>query len=163
MSDLAELYQEMILDMSQVPLGFGELPNATHKIRGYNPLCGDDLSIEFILRKEPITGTVDVAQAIEKVQFTGQGCAISKASASVLTKLASGSTAADAQNLAHAFGSAILHHKDFTQLPLELQAFSGVSKFPMRVKCATLAWHALQEVLQNPTAHERNHQSDAKN
>lgn len=156
MSDLSELYQELILDLSRRPQGYGPLLGASHQSRGQNPLCGDDVTLALIL------GT----NQIKKIQFTGQGCAILKASASVLTKLITGRSVTVALELADDFCLALVQvsgqsrlnpreklSKDFARLPAELKAFAGVGKFPLRVKCATLAWHALEEVLHNPTAH----------
>ena len=139
MSDLRELYQQVILDHNKNPRNFRELPNATRKIEGYNPLCGDHYTIYLDLDGE----------TIKDVAFTGSGCAISKASASVMSATMKGKRAEEADRLFDVF------HKLVTGEPTNttdaelgrLAAFSGVSEFPARVKCATLAWHTLRTAL----------------
>lgn len=138
MTELTDLYQELILDHSQHPHGFGELADASKKVRGYNPVCGDDITVHVRL----------AGDKIDAVQFTGQGCAISKASASVMTKLSSEKDRTKAAETAKEFIEAHQDHSKFEKLPVELQAFAGVSKFPMRVKCASLAWRAFMEALE---------------
>jgi len=139
MSDLRELYQQVILDHNRNPRNYKELPDATSKVEGYNPLCGDHYTIYL-----QVDGDV-----IRDVGFTGNGCAISKASASVMSSTVKGKTAAEADELFDTF------HKLVTGSPGDLDpadlgrlaAFSGVSEFPARVKCATLAWHTLRSAL----------------
>jgi nitrogen fixation protein NifU and related proteins len=141
MSDLRDLYQQMILDHNRNPRNFRELPNATKRVDGYNPLCGDHYTV-FV----ELDGDV-----IKEVTFTGNGCAISKSSASVMTTTVKGKKTEDAEKLFDTF------HKLVTGEPAglseaelgRLAAFSGVSEFPARVKCATLAWHTLHSALQD--------------
>jgi len=141
MSDLRDLYQQMILDHNRNPRNFRELPNATKRVDGYNPLCGDHYTV-FV----ELDGDV-----IKEVTFTGNGCAISKSSASVMTTTGKGKKTEDAEKLFDTF------HKLVTGEPAglseaelgRLAAFSGVSEFPARVKCATLAWHTLHSALQD--------------
>jgi nitrogen fixation NifU-like protein len=140
MSDLRDLYQQMILDHNRNPRNFRELPNATKRVDGYNPLCGDHYTV-FV----ELDGDV-----IKEVTFTGSGCAISKSSASVMTTTVKGKKTEDAEKLFDTF------HKLVTGEPAglseaelgRLAAFSGVSEFPARVKCAMLAWHTLHSALQ---------------
>jgi len=135
MSDLRELYQQVILDHNKNPRNFREIPEATAKVEGYNPLCGDHYTIFLQLDGD----------TIKDVSFTGNGCAISKASASVMSSTVKGKSRDEAAHLFDVF------HRLVTGDPsgvdaVELQrlaAFSGVSEFPARVKCATLAWHTL--------------------
>jgi nitrogen fixation NifU-like protein len=144
MDGLAELYQELILDHNARPRNFGALPDATHSAEGLNPLCGDQITIYMTVAQGVLT----------HVAFTGQGCAISKASASLMTDQLMGKTLAEAQALFGAFHT-LLAGSDEEQMQDDaslgkLLAFSGVRVFPMRVKCATLAWHTLQSALKNP-------------
>ena len=140
MPDLRELYQQVILDHNKNPRNFKELANATAKVDGFNPLCGDHYTIAVELDGD----------TIRDVGFTGSGCAISKASASVMTATVKGRTKDEAEQLFDTF------HKLVTGDPSSLNAadlgrlaaFSGVSEFPARVKCATLAWHTLRTALQ---------------
>jgi len=141
MSDqLRELYQQVILDHNKNPRNFKELPNATRKVDGYNPLCGDHYTI--FLQTE--------GDVIKDVSFTGSGCAISKASASVMSSTIKGKTKEEAERLFDTFhrlvtgDSSGLSAADLGRLA----AFSGVSEFPARVKCATLAWHTLRSALE---------------
>ena len=140
MSDLRELYQQVILDHYKNPRNFREMPAASRKVEGYNPLCGDHYTVFLALDGD----------VIRDVSFTGNGCAISKASASVMSSTVKGKTTGEAQQLFDVF------HRLVTGDPGglsadelgRLAAFSGVSEFPARVKCATLAWHTLHNALQ---------------
>ncbi|MBV9493903.1 MAG: SUF system NifU family Fe-S cluster assembly protein [Acidobacteria bacterium] len=140
MSDLRELYQQVILDHNKNPRNFKELPAATSKVEGYNPLCGDHYTIYLQLDGD----------TIRDVGFTGNGCAISKSSASVMTSSVKGKTKEEADRLFDVFQKLVTGHAaglDEAELG-RLAAFSGVSEFPARVKCATLAWHTLRSALQ---------------
>ena len=140
MSDLRELYQQVILDHNKNPRNFHELPHPTRTVDGYNPLCGDHYQIQVEIE----------GNTIKDIGFTGNGCAISKASASVMSSTLKGKTTAEAHQLFDVF------HKLVTGEPGSLStaelgrlaAFSGVSEFPARVKCATLAWHTLNSALE---------------
>ena len=140
MSDLRELYQQVILDHNKNPRNFHEMADATATADGYNPLCGDHYTI-FL--------KVD-GETIDEISFTGSGCAISKASASVMSSTLKGKSREEAGRLFETF------HKLVTGDPSSLSAaelgrlaaFSGVSEFPARVKCATLAWHTLRSALE---------------
>lgn len=142
MADLRELYQEVILEHSKAPRNFREMEGANRKAEGYNPLCGDHFKVYLDLEEN---GT------IRDIAFQGSGCAISKASASMMTQSLKGKSQAEAEKLFDHF------HKLVTGQPQEngsqaelgkLSVFSGVSEFPMRVKCATLAWHTLRAALE---------------
>jgi len=140
MSDLRALYQEVILDHSKRPHNHRAMADATRAAQGYNPLCGDKISLFVKLDGERITD----------VSFQGSGCAISTASASILTETLKGKTLAEAESLFQTF-----HNLVTGKTPSEgsgqelgkLAVFSGVSQFPVRVKCATLAWHTLRSAL----------------
>lgn len=140
MSDLRELYQQVILDHNKNPRNFHEMADATSRVDGYNPLCGDHYTI--FLKTEGDT--------IREVSFTGNGCAISKASASVMSSTVKGKSKEEAEQLFETFHKLVtgdasgLSASDLGRLA----AFSGVSEFPARVKCATLAWHTLRSALQ---------------
>ncbi|PYV34568.1 MAG: SUF system NifU family Fe-S cluster assembly protein [Acidobacteria bacterium] len=138
MSDLHELYQEMILDHNRHPHNFRVMPESDHRAEGYNPLCGDRVTLFVKLE----------SGRIADASFQGSGCAISIASASVLTETVKGKTLAEAANLFERFyglvtGKNLENGKNLGKLAV----FSGVSGFPARVKCATLAWHTLQSAL----------------
>jgi nitrogen fixation NifU-like protein len=144
LNDLGDLYQQLILDHNRRPHNFGPMPEATHKADGYNPLCGDKVTVFLHVEADTIVG----------VRFDGQGCAISKASASLMTDALRGKRVADAEALFGAFhtlltgDAAAAVTQTAAPIPLgKLQAFGGVREFPMRVKCATLAWHTLRAAL----------------
>ena len=140
MSDLRDLYQQIILDHNRNPRNYRELPDATKRVEGYNPLCGDHYTV-FV----NLDGDV-----IKEVTFTGNGCAISKSSASVMTTAVKGKRTEEAEKLFDTF------HRLVTGEPAglseaelgRLAAFSGVSEFPARVKCAMLAWHTMHSAVQ---------------
>jgi nitrogen fixation NifU-like protein len=137
MSDLRELYQEVILDHNKRPRNFRTLETANRKAEGYNPLCGDRLVLYLQIEGDRI---VDVS-------FEGSGCAISKASASMMTDAVKGLTLAEADRLFEQFHAMVTAPSDAPVDPAplgKLAAFSGVREFPVRVKCASLAWHTLR-------------------
>jgi len=136
--DLEELYQEVILDHCKRPRNFGRLEGSTHRAEGYNPLCGDQVNVQLRV----------VNNCIQEAGFEGCGCAISTASASMLTELVRGKTREEVAELAEKFRQVLVEHKEHELGDLEV--LCGVRNFPMRVKCATLAWHAVIEALQNP-------------
>jgi nitrogen fixation protein NifU and related proteins len=140
MSDLRELYQQVILDHNKNPRNFHDMADASRKVEGYNPLCGDHYTV-FVKIDE---GT------ISDVSFTGSGCAISKASASVMSSTVKGKTTGEAQSMFETFHKLVTG--DMSGLSAadlgRLAAFSGVSEFPARVKCATLAWHTLRTAIE---------------
>ena len=138
-SELEELYQEVILDHSRRPRIFGELADATVRVHGDNPSCGDeiDLSVKF--------GDDD---CLQEIKFTGHGCAISQASASMMTMKLKGKSPAAAREMLGAFHALVAGESDAaTPLLGDLGLLRGVRKFPQRVKCAMLAWRALEGAL----------------
>lgn len=143
MDDLRELYQEVILDHGKNPRNFRHPDDANREAKGENPMCGDRFMVYLTLKD----GVVD------DVAFQGRGCAISTASASMMTELVHGKTAAEAEKLFHAFHE--LCTQDEPDIPEgvddetmeKLMVMSGVRQFPVRVKCATLAWHAMNAAL----------------
>lgn len=138
MSDLRELYQQVILDHNKNPRNYGELKDATRTVDGYNPLCGDHYTFYVDMDGETIRG----------IGFTGNGCAISKASASIMSSSVKGKSTAEADRLFEMFHKVVTGGSEVSEEELgRLAAFSGVSEFPARVKCATLAWHTLQSAL----------------
>jgi nitrogen fixation protein NifU and related proteins len=140
MSDLRELYQSVILDHNKRPRNFGSPRDANRHADGHNPLCGDKLSVHVTLADG----------VVKDVGFEGQGCAISKASASLMTEAVKGRALAEAERLFQAFHRLVTSpphgEPDATNLG-KLAVFGGVREFPMRVKCATLCWHTLRSAL----------------
>jgi len=139
-SDLNDLYQEVILDHNRRPRNFGVLGAPSHSAEGYNPLCGDRLTLYLKLNGD----------TIEEVSFQGAGCAISKASASLMTDVLKGRSLAEVNALFERF------HRMVTTPPEEsvedmgkLSVLAGVRAFPVRVKCASLAWHTLKAAMNN--------------
>lgn len=140
MADLVELYQQIIIEHNRSPRNFKALPDATATAEGDNPLCGDRITL-FVRVADGV---------IADVGFQGKGCAISQASASLMTGAVKGRTVAEAEQLFHAFHAMVT--SDPTKTPDtaalgKLAAFAGVRQFPARVKCANLAWHTLHAVL----------------
>ena len=141
MSDLSELYQEVILDHSKKPRNFQKLEGANRTAEGYNPLCGDQITVYLLLDDN----------VIRNISFLGSGCAISKASASMMTASLKGKTKADAEVLFKRFHCLITGAPDGSLDPSalgKLAVFSGVFEFPVRVKCASLPWHTLRAALE---------------
>ncbi len=137
MSELRDLYQEVILDHSRQPRNFYAMEDSSHRAEGYNPLCGDKVTIYLRCEDDVVT----------KVSFEGAGCAISTASASILTECLVGKTRQAVQELFDSFHDMLTGKAEplpDTEKLGKLAVFQGVCEFPMRVKCATLAWHALQ-------------------
>lgn len=138
MSDLRDLYQEVILDHNRTPRNFGRLANANRESEGHNPLCGDRVSIFLHMEED----------RIEDIAFQGSGCAISTASASLMTEALKGKTVEEARDLFHGFHALVTTGGDGNSEQLgKLAVFAGVREYPIRVKCATLAWHAVQAAL----------------
>ncbi len=141
MSELRELYQEMILDHGKAPRNYRFPDPASHGAEGHNPLCGDHLILKLRLNHD----------STEDIGFQGSGCAISTAAASTMTEILKGKTIQDANILYEKFHGLVTEGKpkDLESLG-KLAVFSGLSEFPMRVKCATLPWHTLKAALDNP-------------
>lgn len=140
MNQFQDLYQDLILDHNKSPRNYHKMEDADREVEGQNPLCGDHYTVYVKLEKDRIAD----------VSFDGSGCAISKASASVMTSVLKGKTVEDAEHLFHLFKAVVTGELDPSEHLDELgklAAFSGVAEFPMRVKCATLAWHTLHTAL----------------
>jgi nitrogen fixation protein NifU and related proteins len=139
LGELEELYQEVILDHSRRPRNFGELPDASVKVHGDNPSCGDEihLAIKF-----------DGNGGLEQIKFTGHGCAISQASASLMTMKLKGKKRAEVEEMLRTFRDLVTTEKSDASKNLgDLQVMRGVRKFPQRVKCAMLPWRAVEQAL----------------
>lgn len=139
MSDLNDLYQQVIIDHGRKPRNFGKLANANHIKEGYNPLCGDKLTV--YLREEN--------NQIIEAQFEGEGCAISMASASLMTEALKNKTLAEAEILFGAFHELLTNDGDEDEKLGKLLVLAGVKEYPMRVKCATLCWHTARAAWKN--------------
>ena len=138
--EIEELYQEVILDHSRRPRNFGELQDATVRVRGDNPACGDEILLA--VRFGPDGG-------LEEIKFTGHGCAISQASASLMTIKLKGKSRAEVTDMVRAFQDLVTKETCDTPKTLgDLRAMQGVRKFPQRVKCAMLAWRAVQQAFE---------------
>jgi nitrogen fixation NifU-like protein len=145
---LRELYQEVILDHSKHPRHFGALSGATHVGEGHNPLCGDKVKVYLAL---------DDKNRIANIMFEGKGCAISQASASLMTDMLTGRTVEEAEELMGGFLHLVKGEDTNGLAPDDrerLEVMAGVSAFPMRVKCATLAWHTMKSALEGGAAAE---------
>lgn len=150
MSELNELYQEIILEHSKAPRNYRRPAGTNRSAEGYNPLCGDHFTVFLDMDGDKI----------REVGFQGSGCAISKASASMMTQSLKGKTRAEAERIFAQFHGLVTGENGASANGVDLgklAVFSGVCKYPARVKCATLAWHALQSALegeQNPVSTE---------
>ena len=141
MSDLQALYQSIILDHNRRPKNYGALEGATSRAEGRNPLCGDEVVVELKVEDD----------TINDIRFTAAGCAVSRAAASIMTQAVKGKSREEAERLFEQFhdlvtGKLTLSPADARKLG-EMAAFSGVSKFPIRVKCASMPWHTLRKAL----------------
>lgn len=140
MSELSELYQQVILDHNKKPRNFHKLEAANRTAEGYNPLCGDQLKVYMDLDGD----------VVRDISFEGSGCAISKASASMMTQAVKGKTREEAETLFDEFHRMVTGEMDEEAEPNHLgrlTIFSGVREFPARVKCATLSWHTMHAAL----------------
>ena len=140
LAELEELYQEVILDHSRRPRNFGELSDASVRVHGDNPSCGDEihLGVKF-----------DGNGGLQEIKFTGHGCAISQASASLMTIKLKGKSRADVEEMLRSFHELVTNGKNDAPKTLgDLKVMRGVRKFPQRVKCAMLPWRAVEQALQ---------------
>jgi nitrogen fixation NifU-like protein len=148
MSDLQELYQSIILDHNRRPKNYGALEGATTRRQDRNPACGDEIILELKVEND----------VIADVKFTSEGCAVSRASASIMTQSVKGKTRAEAERLFNQFHELVTgKHTPTAQEARamgEMAAFSGVSRFPIRVKCASMAWHSLHKAIQDDSSSE---------
>ena len=148
MSDPRELYQQVILEHNKKPRNFGKLDPCTHHAHGLNPLCGDDIEVSLVVADG----------LVQEIRFQGHGCAISTASASLMTEAVQGKPVAEVEALfrdVHALLTEGREAADPARDFGKLEVLSGVKEFPARVKCATLAWHTLHNALvgEHETAH----------
>lgn len=139
-NELQDLYQEIIIDHAKNPKNFKIMSGANHTAEGYNPLCGDRLQIYLKTRNSDV---------IEDISFQGTGCAISLASASLMTEVLKNKSMSEAQNALTVFHDFLMNKSDKLELAFlnKLNAFKGVRNYPSRIKCATLAWHTLHRAL----------------
>lgn len=145
MSELSDLYQQVILDHNKKPRNFRRLETANRVAEGYNPLCGDQLNVYMQLEDE----------VVKDISFEGSGCAISKAAASMMTQSIKGKTKQEAENLFDEFHRMVTGQLDEEATPHNLgrlTIFSGVRDFPARVKCASLSWHTMHAALNGEDA-----------
>jgi nitrogen fixation NifU-like protein len=141
MTDIYDLYQDLIIDHSREPKNFGALSDRTHHAHGKNPLCGDDIKLDLKINNNIIIN----------LAFTGDGCAIAKASASLMTQALMGKNIDDALVLFTQFHEMLVNEEALinTSNLGKLEAFKGVRQFPIRVKCATLCWHTFNAALKS--------------
>ena len=145
MSELTELYQQVILDHNKKPRNFRKLETANHSAEGFNPLCGDHLTVYLNLEEG----------AVKEISFEGSGCAISKAAASMMTQALKGQSKQQAETLFKEFHGMVAGDDEISEEENgsdglgNLRVFSGVREFPVRVKCATLPWHTMHAALNN--------------
>ena len=143
--DLKELYQDIILEHGKSPRNFGKCEGYNHQAKGHNPLCGDQIQIYLKVNNE---------KKVEDLTFEGSGCAISMASTSIMTELVKGKSFSIAKNIINAFLEMIKNAPDIKSSDLnedqktKIMSLSGLKQYPMRVKCATLAWHTLTSAIE---------------
>ena len=140
MDDLRELYQQLILDHNQNPQNFRTIEHATSTVNGHNPLCGDEITLYIYVEDD----------VVNDVSFQGSGCAISKASASIMTTIIKGKTVREAEKIFEQFHTMITTGESSGNMG-KLEVLAGVHKFPARVKCAVLSWHTLNNALLGKT------------
>ena len=144
--NLKQLYQDIILEHGKNPRNLGKCEGHSHEAKGYNPLCGDKVHVYLKLHN---------GKKVEALTFEGDGCAISLASASIMTELIRGKSINDAKDIMNAFLNMIKHTSEIQSNHLDedqktkLMSLSGVRQYPMRVKCATLSWHTLISAIDN--------------
>lgn len=141
-NELSELYQEVILDHNKNPRNFGPIPIKTHSLKGHNPLCGDQITVNLCVEDG----------IVKDISFEGSGCAVSKASASIMTTLIKGQSVEKAQELFDKFHKLITsdmnEEVDLDSLG-KIAVFAGVREYPSRIKCANLAWHTMKNALED--------------
>jgi nitrogen fixation NifU-like protein len=139
MNELQELYQQVILDHNKNPRNFGEIAEANRRAEGFNPLCGDNINIALVVEGD----------VIRDVKFSGSGCAISKASASIMTTLLKGKTVGEAEQIFEQFHDLVTdeHAVADPESLGKMAVFAGVREFPARVKCASLCWHTMKNAI----------------
>ncbi|HJO83662.1 MAG: SUF system NifU family Fe-S cluster assembly protein [SAR202 cluster bacterium] len=149
MFDIEDLYQDVVIDHNRRPRNFRKLEDANHTAEGFNPLCGDQVYLYL---------DVDDSDVVKDIGFTGAGCAISKASASMMTEAIMGKSVAEAERIFAAFRHMLTRgpDEDFDyELLGDLEFLEGVAKYPVRIKCAVLSWHALNSALDGKQSDEQ--------
>jgi nitrogen fixation NifU-like protein len=149
--ELNELYKQVILDHNKNPRNWGELQGATCSAEGHNPLCGDEIDLKMVIEGD----------TIKEIKFIGAGCAISKASASIMTTLLKGKNISEAKELFDRFHDLVTSdpESEIDMVDLgKLAVFCGVREFPARVKCASLAWHTMKNALDDEYKHHQHSQ-----
>ncbi len=149
MFDIEDLYQDVVIDHNRRPRNFRELENPNRKAEGFNPLCGDQVYLHL---------DIDDGDVVRDIGFTGAGCAISKASASMMTEAIMGKSVSEAEKIFNAFRHMLTRGPDQEfdyELLGDLEFLEGVAKYPVRIKCAVLSWHALNSALNGNQAGER--------
>ena len=141
MNDLQDLYQQVIIDHNHKPRNFREIEHPSHSAKGHNPLCGDKIDIYLTIKDDIIT----------EISFMGSGCAISKASSSLMTEALLGKTITEAKKLFNSVHEMIINGITDVEDISKLAVLSGVHKFPARVKCAILPWHTMKNALEKST------------
>ena len=143
--DIKQLYQDIILEHGKSPRNFGKCEKYTHKAKGHNPLCGDQIKVYLKLNNE---------KKVENLTFEGNGCAISMASTSIMTELVKGKHVEATKKITNAFLNMIKNTNEIQSDDIDedqktkIMSLSGVKQYPMRVKCATLAWHTLTSAIE---------------
>lgn len=140
MATMEELYQSVIIEHDRSPRNFRRLDAPTHHAEGHNPLCGDTVAVECVMSADG---------HLSEIAFQGSGCAVSKASASMMTAALAGKTLAEAREIAEGFHAMLTGKGGDATVLGKLQVFAGLGAYPMRVKCATMPWHALREALKD--------------
>lgn len=139
--ELGDLYRDIILDHYRQPRNHGKLAKADVSGEGYNPLCGDEVMLQLVFENG----------RVKQIMFEGKGCSISQASSSMLTEVAAGKTIAQVQQLIKRFKGMMTKDQPATAELGDLEALEGVRKFPVRIKCATLVWNVLEQIIEERT------------
>jgi nitrogen fixation NifU-like protein len=142
MNEIFDLYQDLIIDHSRSPKNFGSLADKSHHARGHNPLCGDIIDVDLRIEDGLVMG----------IAFVGDGCAISKASASLMTESIKGKSIDEAMSLFDDFHHMLTTDEQADRNLGKLHVFAGVKQFPVRIKCATLCWHTMKAALKQTTS-----------
>ena len=146
---MESLYQDLVMEHNLHPFNFRKMDDSSSSADGFNPFCGDTVKVYLKVEDQNIKGTNEVESVIVNVSFEGSGCAISKSSASMMTEVIMGKTIKEAQDIIGQFNKAMTENIDGepVDLPGDLGALCGVSRYPARVKCAVLSWHTLRSAI----------------
>lgn len=148
---MESLYQDLVMEHNLHPLNFRKMDESSSFANGFNPFCGDTVTVYLKVEDQNIEGTNEVESVIVNVSFEGSGCAISKSSASMMTEVIMGKTIKETKTIIGQFNKAMTENinGDPVDLPGDLGALAGVSRYPTRVKCAILSWHTLRSAMTN--------------